>query len=136
MAKISGRCACGKVTYETDAEPLRMVNCHCRDCQRASGSAFAAIVAFQRDQVRFTGDLAYYTTTSERATTLERGFCPNCGSPMTISPEVRPDRILILAASLDDPTLHKPIANIWVRSAPPWDHLDPTVPRFEKAAPQ
>lgn len=35
-------CACGAIRYTCRAEPLASLNCHCRDCQRASGSAFAA----------------------------------------------------------------------------------------------
>jgi hypothetical protein len=43
--KISGGCACGAIHYECNADPVVMLNCHCRDCQRASGSAYAAVVA-------------------------------------------------------------------------------------------
>src|SRR4029077_6281528 len=42
--KLSGGCACGAIHYECSADPVRMLNCHCRDCQQASGSAYAAIV--------------------------------------------------------------------------------------------
>jgi hypothetical protein len=41
----------------------------------------------------------------------------------------------VQAASLDDPALYRPSANIWMRSAVPWDHLDPALPRFEKMRP-
>src|ERR1700730_8733194 len=44
LEPITGRCACGAVEYECDGEPVAMLNCHCRDCQRASGSAYAAIL--------------------------------------------------------------------------------------------
>ena len=36
-----GGCVCGEIRYTCSAEPLLVANCHCRDCQRASGSAFA-----------------------------------------------------------------------------------------------
>lgn len=129
--KFRGRCACGKVAYETDADPVVMMNCHCRDCQRASGTAFAALVLFPVDRFQLLGELKYFAVISERGTTLERGFCPNCGNPVTIKP-ARPDMIFIQAASLDDPSLYKPTANIWVRSAAPWDHMDAALPRFER----
>jgi len=41
---FSGGCACGAIRYECAAEPLYMVNCECRDCQRATGSAYCAVV--------------------------------------------------------------------------------------------
>jgi hypothetical protein len=45
----------------------------------------------------------------------------------------RPDNLFFLAGSLDDPSLHRPQANIWMRSATPWDHVSPNVPTFERA---
>jgi hypothetical protein len=130
MTHYSGRCACGQVTYETDADPLRMVNCHCRDCQRASGSAYAAILAFPRDAVKLAGDVRYFAVTSERGNKMERGFCPQCGSPLMIKAQASPDALYIAAASLDDPSQHKPTVQIWMKSAQSWDHIDDTVPRF------
>ncbi|HYV89124.1 MAG TPA: aldehyde-activating protein, partial [Candidatus Polarisedimenticolia bacterium] len=41
--KITGGCACGAVHYEIGAEPVFMLNCHCRDCQRATGAAYAPV---------------------------------------------------------------------------------------------
>ena len=47
---FSGGCACGAIRYSCAAEPLYMGNCHCRDCQRATGSAyFAAVIVKQSD---------------------------------------------------------------------------------------
>ena len=130
-ARYTGRCACGQVSYTIAGEPIRMVNCHCRDCQRASGSAYAPLLAFERDAVKLSGELRYYGVTSERGTQLDRAFCPTCGSPVMLLPQARPTALYVLAGSLDDPSLFKPSAQIWVRSAPPWDHLDPDVPRYD-----
>jgi hypothetical protein len=47
---IAGGCACGAVRYETDATPVAMFNCHCRDCQRASGSGYAAILVVPKQR--------------------------------------------------------------------------------------
>jgi hypothetical protein len=48
MTKIkipfSGRCACGAIRYESTAEPVLMLHCHCRDCQRSSGGPFSSFV--------------------------------------------------------------------------------------------
>jgi hypothetical protein len=131
MTQYSGRCACGQVTYQIAADPLRMVNCHCRDCQRASGSAYAAILAFPRDAVTLSGNVRFFAVTSERGNKMERGFCPECGSPLIIKAQGSPDALYISAASLDDPSRHKPSAQIWMKSAQPWDHIDDALPRFD-----
>src|SRR5882762_1408411 len=48
MTKIntpfSGGCACGAIRYESTAEPLMMLHCHCRDCQQSSGGPFSSFV--------------------------------------------------------------------------------------------
>ena len=59
---IAGGCACGAIRYETDATPIAMFNCHCRDCQRASGSGYAAILVVPKATVRVQGQPRYYKT--------------------------------------------------------------------------
>jgi hypothetical protein len=81
MTSHTGGCACRQVRYELTAAPARMLNCHCHDCQRASGSAYAAILIVPSDGLRLRGELRYHAVTSERNTRIERGFCPTCGSP-------------------------------------------------------
>src|SRR5262249_35144416 len=53
--KLSGGCACGAIHYECNVDPVIMLNCHCRDCQRASGSAYAAVVAVPKAAVQMRG---------------------------------------------------------------------------------
>jgi hypothetical protein len=48
---FTGGCLCGAIRYECSAEPIVMGNCHCRDCQRATGSAFAAALLVPRNAV-------------------------------------------------------------------------------------
>ncbi len=134
MASQTGGCACGLVRYELTGAPARMLNCHCRDCQRASGSAYAAILVVPAENLRLSGELRYHAVTSERDTRIERGFCPTCGSPVAGRLGARPDLMLLQAASLDDPSPFTPQMNIWTRSAPPWHHLDPNLPAFETRA--
>ena len=43
MPKITGGCLCGRIRYSGEAEPLRMVACHCKACQRYTGSAFLTV---------------------------------------------------------------------------------------------
>ncbi len=133
MAVYKGGCACGRVRYDITADPIRMVNCHCRDCQRASGSAFGAVMIFPADSATLIGEIRYFAVTSDSGNRMSRGFCPNCGSPI-VATLAKPELILIQAASLDDPAQFRPSANIWMRSAVPWDHVDPAIPSFDTRA--
>ena len=74
--KLSGGCACGQVRYDGESDPPAMFNCHCRDCQQASGSAFAAIVAVPKGAIRINAELRYHRLTARSGMGVERGFCP------------------------------------------------------------
>jgi hypothetical protein len=117
---FSGGCACGAIRYRTQAEPMVMVNCHCRDCQRSTGSAYAAIMVLPASSVTLTGEPRYYKTVGDAGKAVERGFCPACGSPVSAKLERFPDAIGIYAASLDDPSAYQPTLEIFTSSAQPW----------------
>ncbi len=80
--KLSGGCACGAIRYETDADPIVMLNCHCSDCRKASGSGYAAIIFVPKDPVRVRGEVRFHEVRGSSGKMVERGFCPNCGSPI------------------------------------------------------
>jgi hypothetical protein len=86
--KLSGGCACGAIHYECSADPVIMFNCHCRDCQQASGGAYAAIVVVPKTAVGIRGEPRYHKVVGRAGKAVERGFCPNCGSPVTMKLEL------------------------------------------------
>jgi hypothetical protein len=134
---FGGGCACGAVRYECSAIPVRMLNCHCRDCQVASGSAYSPTLVMARDAVNVTrGQTAAYEKVAESGNTARREFCPHCGTPLFASSSARPGYIGIRAASLDNPACFRPEANVWVGSAQPWDCIDPNLPAFVKSRPR
>ena len=132
MTPFSGGCACGGVRYECSAEPLMAVNCHCRDCQRASGTAYASGLMVPETALRLTGGAPkFYSSTAESGHRVHRGFCPECGSPVLARNEAYP-MFVIAAASLDDPSGHRPQMDVWTVSAQPWDHMDPALPKHAR----
>ena len=126
-----GGCACGAIQYECTAEPVFSFNCHCRACQRFTGSAFISGIAVPAAAFKLTrGEPRYYTTRGDSGGEISRGFCANCGSPVVGRPRRMPDLIAIPAASLDDPSWHKPAVDVFVSSAQPWDYMNPDLPKF------
>jgi hypothetical protein len=134
-AIFSGRCLCGAVIYECSAQPIVMGNCHCRDCQRVTGGAYAAGIVVPVSAVTVTGDVRYYDTVAESGMVITRGFCPTCGSRLFSKAERAPASVSIMAGTLDDPAFFKPQADIYVASAQPWDHMNPRLPKFRKMPP-
>ena len=133
--KISGGCACGAIHYECSADPIVMLNCHCRDCQRASGSAYAAVVAVPKSAVQVRGEPRYYKVVGKAGRAIERGFCPTCGSQVTVKLERLPDILGLQAGSLDDPSIHRPKMDVFTSSAQPWDHMNPNIQKHAEGLP-
>ena len=123
---FSGGCACDAVRYECSTSPITMVNCHCRDCQRASGSAYLPTVLVPTANFRLVrGAPRYHETTVANAHIARRAFCGECGSPLFASSSARPEMTGIRAASLDDPSWFRAERDVWTGSAQPWDILSP-----------
>jgi len=128
---LNGGCACGSIRYECRSKPMLEYKCHCRACQRASGSGFVALLWVPIDKLDLTADEPrYYSVEADSGRQLKRGFCPTCGSNVLLLPDL-PDIIFIVAASLDDPSEFKPQQAIWISSAQPWDMLDTSLQQFD-----
>jgi hypothetical protein len=128
---FTGGCACGAIRYQCAAEPLLALNCHCRACQRASGTAFAAILRVPAQAFTVTkGAPKFYTVTGDSGNTVSRGFCPECGSPLFSRLSGLADVVGVRVGSLDDPRHYRPTMDIFVARAQPWDHMNPELPKF------
>jgi hypothetical protein len=131
---FSGGCLCGAVHYECAAAPVALVNCHCRDCQRAGGGGYSPTVVVSRDAFRITrGAPATHDVMAESGSIAHRTFCPDCGSQLFASSSARPEFVGIKAGSLDDPSWFRAAADVWTASAQPWDLMEPSTPKFAKA---
>ncbi len=132
-APFSGGCACGAIRYACTAEPLLALNCHCRDCQRETGSAFAPILAVPKAAFTLThGSPKYFDLTADSGQTTRRAFCAACGSPLFGLPGSAPKLVTIRVGSLDDPTEFRPSQDIYTASAQPWDTMNPALPKVAK----
>lgn len=129
--KFTGGCLCGSVRYECSAKPIATGNCHCRDCQRATGSAYASALLVPQSAVTITGEVKYYNVIGDSGGLVGRGFCPNCGSRLFSKPPI-PELMGILAGTLDDPSWFQPAMDLYTASAQPWDYMNPDLPKFAK----
>ena len=119
MTRATGQCLCGAVTYEVDIpeKPFYSGLCHCKDCQRYTGTAFASSLMVPKAGMTLTGELKFYGKDTERGTVMERGFCPQCGSNVLCRSDAWDDQYVLSAGTLDDPSLFKPRVNLFTRSA-------------------
>ena len=66
MATMTGRCLCGQVHYTVTGDPAFSGICHCRNCQRYTGSAFETVVAFPSETIKVQGELNHTKTLAIR----------------------------------------------------------------------
>jgi hypothetical protein len=127
MPKFTGECLCGQVKYQGDAEPVVMLACHCKDCQRSTGSAFLTAVGVPADAVSFTGEMRTYTQPGGMTgLPLHRRFCVGCGSPVYLG------RVLLMAGTLDDTSFVKPSKVVFCESAQTWVPLPKDIPTYAR----
>jgi class 3 adenylate cyclase len=125
---ITGGCLCGAVRYEISESVIDAGFCHCRMCQRFSGSPVSGFASFPRGSVRFTqGEPKYYASSS----LAERGFCANCGSSLTFRPLIPlwSDFFTIQIGSLDHPENIAPTWHLGIESQMPWLDVHDNLPR-------
>ena len=127
----TGGCLCGDVRYESGGEPEFSLHCHCRDCQRSSGTAYVAAMRVPAALFRITnGAPKRYISKSDAGNEVTRAFCGDCGSPLYVQVSTRPDIVGLRVGTLDDPSGFRADADIFVKSAQPWDHLNPDLPKY------
>jgi hypothetical protein len=131
---MEGGCACGSVRYRLDAEPYDSGWCHCRLCQRVSGSGGMVFATVARDKfivMQGLGKVGTFQSTSFG----ERSFCRDCGSPLTIHVRHQPDEIDVTVGTLDDPAKVAPTFHLYVSEMPEWMIIGDDLPRFDALRP-
>ena len=84
-APYTGGCQCGSVRYVVTAEPIRLVACHCKECQRQSGSAFSMSMPVKKDSLTVTGPTKQFTRAADSGNEVTGVFCPDCDSASIMS---------------------------------------------------
>ena len=126
MAEIQeGGCSCGALRYRLTGMPLIVHCCHCRDCQRITGSAFVVNVWVERQQVTpLCGNPKSFELKGGSGQPHTVFFCGECGSYVWSKYHRAPgDTLLLRAGTLDDPAQVTPDVHIFMRSKLPWVRL-------------
>jgi hypothetical protein len=105
----TGGCLCGAIRYRVDGEPTSVGRCHCADCRKRTGSAFAIYGHWPRTAVELEGELARFD---------DDCFCPTCGSRVGMFDG---DDVELNLGTLDDPPFGLvPDNEIWIKRREPW----------------
>ena len=129
---LEGGCACGAVRYRLASPPMFVHCCHCRDCQRQTGSAFVLNALIEADRVALlSGDVKEITVPTESGRGQKIYRCASCEIAVW-SVYGGIDKLrFVRVGTLDDPAALTPDVHIYVRSKLPWVKLPEGVPTFE-----
>jgi hypothetical protein len=129
---LKGGCFCGAIRYEARGVPSLETNCHCSICRRTSGAPFVAWFTVPTNQFHFVAGNPTRFKSSVHGT---RGFCGQCGTPLTFQSARHADAIDVTTCSLDNPEAFPPKDHTNASAKLPWVQLSDDLPVYTGTRP-
>lgn len=130
---IRGCCECRRVQFEVEGEIKDFSHCHCSQCRRLHGAAYATFAAVERAQFRYlkgeTGLMVYASSKKN-----DRKFCSTCGSPILVEAKNEPELLYLSMSTIEGNPPHPKGYHAWVGSKAPWHEINDDLEKFEMAA--
>ena len=126
---IKGSCLCGGVRFEVDDVVSNARFCHCSNCRKFSGTAYAAWGLVRAD--RFATTPRNPKVTRYDSGGGERVFCTACGSPLWYEPAQLPQYRGVPLGSIHEGHVPTPEMHVWVRSKAPWVSISDELPQHD-----
>ncbi|OED36405.1 aldehyde-activating protein [Chromatiales bacterium (ex Bugula neritina AB1)] len=131
MSKTTGGCLCGAIRYHLNAEPVTVAACHCKNCQKQTGTAYSIVAGVPTDSLVIeSGEPKSYTVPGTSGMNTERKFCGDCGSPLYTDAKAIEGLLWLKGGTLDDTSTLEVNAEIWCDSKAGWASLDDSLPKF------
>jgi hypothetical protein len=118
-------CRCGQLRATATGAPVRVSVCHCLNCKKRSGSAFAVQARWPKDQVRVEGGSEAFVKVADSGNQATFHFCPACGSDVYYEIDGKfddkfDDLVAIPLGAFDDPYFASPRFSVWERRKQDW----------------
>ena len=113
-------CRCGQLCVTCTGEPVRVSVCHCYDCQKRSGSVFAAQARFPADAVMISGEHKLYEHIGDSGNLASFHFCPTCGTTLWYHARPHRDLFAIPTGAFADKDFPEPIYSVFEECKHPW----------------
>jgi hypothetical protein len=131
--RYEGSCLCGAITWRAEEPFLDMLHCHCVDCRKTHGAAFATSIGVARDRFAILSGAGHMKSFTAPSGT-RRSFCARCGTKVTIENDAW-DATYVPASTFDTPPPHRPQMHMYVASRAPWFEIHDDLPRYDTAPP-
>ncbi|MEP6785825.1 MAG: GFA family protein [Sphingomonadales bacterium] len=113
-------CSCGQLAVECAGDPVRISVCHCLDCQKRSGSSFAAQARFPEERVVISGDAKQWTRTGDEGGGAVFSFCPECGSTVFYHALAQPELVAVAIGAFAEPGFPPPDYSVYESRKHAW----------------
>ena len=121
MTTRTASCRCGQLRATVTSEPVRVSVCHCLDCKKRSGSAFAVQARWPAEQVRIEGKPKSWVNTADSGNRITFHFCPECGSDVHYEIDGKFDGLVAIPlGAFDDPHAFTPAFSVWEERKHDW----------------
>jgi hypothetical protein len=132
MQNLEGGCACGAVRYRLTSRPMFVNCCHCKNCQRETGSAFVINAVIETARIeQLAGEPVPVTVPADSGRPHDIHHCPACQIAVWSDYGRRPGLRFVRVGTLDESAALPPNAHIFTRSKLPWVRLSEDIPAFE-----
>jgi len=105
-----------------------MGQCHCRDCQRTTGTGHISNARFKREDVSISGETRTFAVKADSGNINTRHFCPTCGSRLFGENSARPGFMNVTVGTIDDTRWFEPQWVFYKKRQPMWDITTEDVP--------
>ncbi|MCR9278055.1 MAG: GFA family protein [Pseudomonadaceae bacterium] len=129
---LRGSCLCGGIEVQVRGEIGQLDYCHCSQCRKASGTAFASNAPITTDRLAITG--SHLVKEFAASDGKWRAFCGTCGSPIYSRRASRPNEVRLRVGLLDDAIAPSQRQHIWADSRANWHEIDDSLPAFSEDA--
>jgi hypothetical protein len=128
-----GGCQCGAVRYRLEGQPLALAVCHCRECQRQSGSAFGMSLIVPKESFRLlSGQPKTFSRAADSGGEVVCSFCADCGTRICHAPSKLTATVNVKPGTLDDTSWLEPGLHTWTKRKQPWVQIPKDVRCFEE----
>jgi hypothetical protein len=136
MTPLIGRCLCGKVEFKILSKPVSQGVCYCIPCQKTGGVLGSPLLVLNKKAFDCTLEsLSFFSSASERGSTVCRHFCKYCGTHVFSTISDAPDILTVKVAALDERESFVPDYLVWTKRANPQCIFPRDVPSFLENAP-
>ncbi|AQR73239.1 GFA family protein [Sphingomonas sp. LM7] len=120
MIERVATCRCGQLRVACTGDPIRVSVCHCLECQKRSGSAFATQARWPEAQVEVIGTASLWSRAGDSGSLSTYRFCPACGATMAYVNEAMPGMIAVPVGAFADPKFPSPRFSVYEERKHAW----------------